>query len=283
MADVQGLVNKIQEDYKSGKLKVPSLPEVAIKINKYVGDPNANTASMARIIQLDPALTAKLIQAANSAIYSGNGQVQDCRTAIARLGMTTTRNMVMSFALGQSFQVGSAIVRDVARNVWQKSSDVAAISYVLARVTMGMVPDKALLAGLVHNIGAIPILHYVAEDPEIRKNRALIYDLVNRLSARLGSLVLRQWSFDEELIGIPQHISDIDYQPEEKVNYVDIVIVAYVHSQFGKEGQDGPKLHEVASFKKLPLFQIGPDASIELLYTAKEEINTLTKMLTSVV
>ncbi|NOY66363.1 MAG: HDOD domain-containing protein [Gammaproteobacteria bacterium] len=283
MEDVRGLVNKIQDDFRAGKLKVPSLPEVAIKINKYVGDPNANTANMARIIQLDPALTAKLLQAANSALYGGNGQVQDCRTAIARLGMETTRNMVMSFALGQSFKVGSAVVKDVARGVWHKSSDVAAISYVLARVTMGMVPDKALLAGLVHNIGAIPILHYAAEDPEIKKNRVLINDLIDRLSGKLGSLVLRQWSFDEALTGVPKEILNNNYQPDEKVNYVDIVIVANVHSQFGKDDKEAPKLHEIASFRKLPLFQIGPDASIELLYTAKEEINSLTKMLTSIV
>lgn len=283
MADVRGLVKKIQDDFRAGKLKVPSLPEVAIKINKYVGDPNANTASMARIIQLDPALTAKLMQAANSALYGGKGKIQDCRTAIARLGMNTTRNMVMSFSLGQSFKVGSAIVKDVARSIWQKSSEVAAISYVLARVTMGMMPDKAMLAGLVHNIGAIPILHYVTEDPEMKKNRPLINELINRLSGKLGSMVLQQWSFDDELIDIPKCISDSNYQPDEKVNYVDIVIVANVHSNFGKDDQVGMRLHEVASFKKMPLFQIGPDASVELVYTAKEEINALTKMLTSIV
>jgi hypothetical protein len=39
---------------------------------------------------------------------------------------------------------------------------------------------------------------------------------------------------------------------------------------------------EIASFRKLPLFQIGPDASIELLCEAQDEINTMTKILTSV-
>jgi len=281
MGDVQQLVNRIQDDFRAGKLEVPSLPEVAIKINKYVGDPNANTASMARIIQLDPALTAKLLQAANSVLYGGKGQVADCRTAIARLGMATTRNMVMSFALGQSFNIGSAVVRDIARTIWNKSSDVAAISYVLARVTMGMMPDKGLLAGLVHNIGAIPILRYVAEFPDLKSNRVLINDLVNRLSGKLGSLVLKQWSFDEELVNIPLEVLNSNYNPEGEADYVDIVIVANVHSQFGKDEQVGPKLHELASIKKLPLFTIGPDASIELLYEAKEEINALTRMLMS--
>jgi HD-like signal output (HDOD) protein len=278
---VQELVTRIQEDFKAGRLKVPSLPEVAININKYVGDPNANIANMAKVIQMDPALAAKLVQVANSALYARHGGVEDCRTAVARLGMTTTRNLVMSFALRQSFQIGSAIVRDIARGTWNKSSEVAAISYVLARVTMGMVPDKALLAGLVHNIGAIPILRYAADYPELKKNRVLINELIQRLAQQLGSLVLKQWSFDSELVDVPRQINNHDYAADQEIDYVDLVIVANMHSQFGKENEDMPVLQDVASFRKLPLFQIGPDASIELLYEAREEINTMTRMLMS--
>ncbi len=281
MQQIQELVTRIQSDFKEGRLKVPSLPEVAIKVNKYVGDPNANMANMAKVIQMDPALAAKLVQVANSALYARGSRVEDCRTAIARLGMKTTRNLVMSFALRQSFQIGSAIVRDIARNTWNKSSEVAAISYVLARVTMGMVPDKALLAGLVHNIGAIPILRYAADYPELSKNRTLINDLIERLGKKLGSLVLQQWSFDSELVEIPSMVNNHDYEPDNDVDYTDIVIVANMHSQFGKEDTDRPVIEDIASFRKLPLFTIGPDASIELLYEAREEINSMTRMLMS--
>jgi HD-like signal output (HDOD) protein len=195
--------------------------------------------------------------------------------------MTTTRNLVLSFSLGQSFQVGSAVVRDIARSTWNKSSEVAAISYVLARVTLGMIPDKALLAGLVYNIGAIPILRYAADYPELKSNRPLINDLINRLANKLGSLVLKQWGFDNSLVEIPRQVNNYQYQADEEINYVDLVIVANLHSQFGKENQQAPALQDVASFRKLPLFQIGPDASIELLYEAKEEINALSRMLMS--
>ena len=279
---VRELVNRIQEDFESGKLKVPSMPEVAININRYIGDPNANIANMSKVIQMDPALAARLVQVSNSAAYAGHSPVDDCRSAIARLGMTTTRNLVMSLALGQSFQIGSAIVRDIARTTWKKSSEVAAISYVLAKVTMGMLPDKALLAGLVHNIGAIPILRYAAEYPDVNKNRVLINELIDRLSSKLGSRVLQQWSFDADSVEIPGQLNNHQYKPDSDVNYVDLVIVANVHSQFGKDNQDGSALLDIASFRKLPLFQIGPDASIELLCEARDEINTMTKILTSV-
>lgn len=282
MQQVKALVNRIQEDFESGKLKVPSLPEVALNINKYIGDPNANIVNMSKVIQVDPALAARLIQVSNSATFAGHSPVDNCRSAVARLGMTTTRNLVMSLALGQSFQIGSAIVRDIARATWNKSSEVAAISYVLAKVTMGMLPDKALLAGLVHNIGAIPILRYVTEFPDLSKNRALINELINRLSSKLGSRVLQQWSFDPDSVEIPAQINNHQYQAEQEINYVDLVIVAHIHSQFGKEGQDSLELKNVASFCKLPLFQANPDASIELICEARDEIDSMMKILTSV-
>jgi HD-like signal output (HDOD) protein len=236
---------------------------------------------MSRVIQLDPAMAAKLIQVANSAMYSGHSKVVDCRTAVARLGMETTRNMVMGLALGDSFRIGSAVVRDIARQTWNKSSEVAAISYVLAKVTMGMVPDKAMLAGLVHNIGAIPILKYATEYTDLKANRSLISELIQRLSSKLGSLVLRQWGFEDDMAEVPRQIGNKDYAPDQELNYVDIVIVADLHSQFGKEQGNMPDLNAVASFRKMPLFRIGPDASIELLYEAKGEINQLTQMLMS--
>ena len=146
---------------------------------------------------------------------------------------------------------------------------------------MGMVPDKALLAGLVHNIGAIPILRYAADFPELKKNRVLINELIERLAQQLGSLVLKQWSFDSELVDVPRQINNHDYAADQEIDYVDLVIVANMHSQFGKEDEDKPVLQDVASFRKLPLFQIGPDASIELLYEAREEINTMMMLMSA--
>jgi HD-like signal output (HDOD) protein len=146
---------------------------------------------------------------------------------------------------------------------------------------MGMVPDRALLAGLVHNIGAIPVLRYAADYPELSKNRTMINDLIERLGHKLGSLVLRQWSFDSELVDIPSLVNNHDYAPDQDVDYTDLVIVANMHSQFGKHDIERPVIEGIASFRKLPLFTIGPDASIELLYEAREEINSMTRMLVS--
>lgn len=280
MGQAQDLVLKIQEEFRSGKLELPSLPEVVVKINKYVGDPDVNLASIAKVIQLDPALSARLIQIANSPLYRRQTSVEDCRTAIARLGLATTRNLVTSFTLQRHFDMKTPVIRDIARTNWQHSSEVAAIAYVLAKLTKGMQPDKALLAGLVHNIGCLPVLRYATEYKELQNNRKLLKEIIDRLGAKLGKAILKHWSFDADMIDIPIELNNNEYRPDENPNYVDIVIVAYLHSQFGKNQQEqATALHEVASFRKLPMFQIGPDASIELLYEARDEISTMMKML----
>jgi HD-like signal output (HDOD) protein len=234
------------------------------------------------MLQTDPAMAARILQVANSPMYRVNHKVDDCRTAVARLGMITTRNLITSFALKRAFNVSSPVLKEIFRKAWQQSSEVAAISFVLSRVTPGMHPDKGMLAGLIHNIGMLPILRYAAEYPEIRKNRELLMAIMKKIGAKLGTMVLRGWSFDDELVEVPGHVGNWEYAPDKPLNYADIVIVAHVHSQFGTDKKyEGPPLSEVESFRKMPLFQMGPDASIELLYEAREEIDMLMSMLSS--
>ena len=77
MSEQQDLLNHILKEYRAGKLKVPGLPEVANKIQAAIRDPNVNATKISKIIQLDPALTARLIQVANSPFYRGSAKVED--------------------------------------------------------------------------------------------------------------------------------------------------------------------------------------------------------------
>lgn len=279
--DRQELVKSILEAYRSGKLEVPGLPEIAFRIRKLVDDPATNAHQVAKVVQMDPALSARLIRVSNSPLFRGSNKVQDCRSAISRMGMKTTRNLVTGFALGQVFKSDSPVVRDVLREVWKQSSYVGAISFVLGKLTPGLLPDRALLAGLVFQIGVLPVLRYAEKYPSLKGDREALREMITLLAPKLGKLVLVSWSFDEELVEIPQNLEQWDYAPDAKVSYVDLVIVARVHSLIGKpEMKAIPPLLEIGSFRKFPISKLGPDASLEVLDEAQEEINELMGMLT---
>lgn len=283
MSEQQELLNHILKEYRAGKLKVPGLPEVTSKIQTAIRDPKVNATQISKIIQLDPALTVRLIQIANSPFYRGNSKVEDCRVAVSRMGHNTIRSIVTSFSIQQVFQSKSAIIRDMLRGIWKQSSHVAAISFVLARLTPDIMPDRAMLAGLVHGIGALPILRYAESYPDLQKNRKMLGLLINKIGGKLGHMVLKSWAFDDELSAIPEQLNNWNYEPDKEANYTDVVIVARVHDYIdtGIMDKEIPPLPEIVSFNKMSFSKLGPDASIELLYEAKEEIEILMNMLGS--
>ncbi|MDH3281711.1 MAG: HDOD domain-containing protein, partial [Gammaproteobacteria bacterium] len=84
-------------------LKLPSLPDVAMKVRIAVEDEHADAARVARVVEADPPIAAKLIKAANSAFSRGQKPVDKTSGAIVRLGTDTTKQLVISFALKDLF------------------------------------------------------------------------------------------------------------------------------------------------------------------------------------
>ncbi len=83
------LAFQLYEDLNSNQL-LPSLPDVAIRVGQAVNHDLADANRVARVIENDPVITAKLIKVANSARYGGRATIDRLPDAIARIGMNTT-------------------------------------------------------------------------------------------------------------------------------------------------------------------------------------------------
>ena len=97
------LYTEIYDDLINDKLVVPSMPEVALKIRHLVEDNDIPVSELARALSTDPAISAKLIKSANGALYHGQPAVDTCARAISRLGLNTTKHLVVSFVLRNLF------------------------------------------------------------------------------------------------------------------------------------------------------------------------------------
>ena len=274
------LIQQILADAKSGKLILPSPPDWLLKVSSAIQSDRRDCTYIARLIQLDPALAARIIQVANSSLYRGASTISDCQHALMRMGLHTARNLVYVFALRQGFKPKSAIIGKRMQAVWDHSRRVAAISAVLARHRRGLDPNRALLAGLVHDIGIFPILQYVDQLPELRQDQERLEHILCRLRSTLGTFVLKQWKFDEELCRIPGEAENWLRDTGHPADYADLVVVAHAHSSFGgAQRYSGPPLLELPAFQKLGLSKQGPEASIQVLEDAKMEIDTVMALL----
>jgi len=220
------------EDLNKNRLVLPTLPEVALKVRDAVENDNANAGDIARIISTDAALSAKLLQVCNSPLYRTRTTVENIQTAVARLGNIQVRNLVSSLVMQQMFQATSDVLDKKMRSIWAHSTSVASISYVLA-LSAGIPKDQAMLAGLIHDIGSLPIIVHAEDIPELRDDEDLLNKVIQKLHTIIGEKILRDWEFPQSLVDVAAQHENLTRDPEGEVDYVDAVIVANLQSYIG--------------------------------------------------
>ena len=223
-------VNELIEDLESGQLQLPTLPEVALRVRDVVDDEDANASQIAEIIAQDAALSARLIQVANSPLYRGRQEIDRLSMVVARLGNKLVRNLVTSQVMKQMFQATNDVVDQHLRAVWEHSVQVAAIARALAGSVPGVMPDQAMLAGLIHDIGTLPILYRAEERDELLETPGLLDQLIARLHTRIGGAILKHWKFPDALVAVAAEHENLERTHEGGPDLVDLVQVANLQS-----------------------------------------------------
>lgn len=273
---VDRFVGELLDDIKHNRLKLPILPEIALKVREAVNDPNAAAATIAKAVSSDASIAARLLQVANSPLYRGTNAISNLQSAIARLGAPLVRNLVTSLILKQLFQTKSPVLKQRMQTLWEHSTHVAAISHVLARKLTRLKPDEAMLAGLLHDIGTLPILMKAENTVELTQDAAALDDLIDKLHAPVGRLILETWKFPAELVTVAAEHENLT-RVSDQVDYTDVVTVANLHSYLGSKHRHAKvKFAEVPAFTKLGLT---PETSVATLEEAAAEMNEVKSLL----
>ncbi|MCW8879541.1 MAG: HDOD domain-containing protein [Kangiellaceae bacterium] len=220
------LIDAITND----RLTLPTLPEVALKIREAVDDPDVTSQALASVIGQDAALAARIIKVANSPLMRGAVVVDNLQLAITRMGIAFVRNLATGLAMEQMFQATHDAVDKRLRDSWEHSLEVASISHVLASNFTRLKPDQATLAGLIHEIGILPILTLAEENPQILEHEAVLDKIISRLHGKVGRAILKAWDFPEELRAEPVGCTDFTRDGGPQADYVDVVTVAKLQS-----------------------------------------------------
>ena len=221
----------IIDDLENDRLPLPTLPEVAIRVRETADDDNASITDVAKIIETDAALSARIVQVGNSALYRGVNPAETVQAAAMRMGLDTVRTLATSLVMKQLFQATHPVVDHYLRRAWKQSTDVAALSAMIAKTSTTLEADSALLAGLTHSIGLSPILVKAENYPDILGNAQLLEKLMYEIYPLVGSQILRNWGFSEALVKVPaEHLNTERNGNNGKADYVDIVQVALLQT-----------------------------------------------------
>jgi HD-like signal output (HDOD) protein len=236
MIDEKAFLESLNEAIDSNRLTLPTLPEVAIQVRDAVEKENSTAKVVSDIIVTDAALSARLLQVANSPLYRGRVQIDSVQMAVTRLGVRLVRSLVVSLIMQQIFQATNDLLDKKFRQVWEESVQIAALSRVLASGLEQLDRDQAMLGGLIHNIGALPVLAMAENHDELLEDADELDRVLAALSPTVGTRILNTWDFPPSLINVTQHFLDLDYQNEGEADYADVVQVARLESLVGKPG-----------------------------------------------
>lgn len=226
---LETVANDLITQIKNDTLVLPSLPEVCLKVRDLAEDVESSIPQLSELIGQDAALAARIIKVANSPLVRTSSEVTDISTAVARLGINFTSNLAMGLAMEQMFQATSDVVDKRMRAIWAQSSEIASICHVMATHYTKLLPDQAMLAGLVHKIGALPVLAYAEEHNALLNDGFALDKLIEKLHPVIGTHILKSWKFPAEVLNVPNQYLKFDRSPE-KVDYADLVQVAVLQS-----------------------------------------------------
>ena len=155
------------------------------------------------------------------------------------------------------------------QQVWQTSNDVAALSYVLAQKKTKLDPEQALLSGIVHNIGALPLvlklntIQALKDDPKIM---SLVADVViPKLYPKAGQLIMQSWHFAPEIIVVAREHLNLARTGTDNIELADIALIAHQLNQLSEFNEETIPEQLVLSpaFKKM--WPSWSAASVELI------------------
>jgi putative nucleotidyltransferase with HDIG domain len=175
------------KDLISGSTRTSSLPEIFIMINEVVNDPTSSFSDIAQVVNLDTALSARLLKIVNSSFYSFPSNIETVTHAIAVIGTEQLHSLALATTIIANFKG----IPDKVLNMnlfWRHSMGVAIIARNLAIHCRESNPERFYLAGILHDIGRLIILENLPDESR---------EIINR-QKESGGIV---WQIEREVLG----------------------------------------------------------------------------------
>lgn len=255
-------VEFITRTMTSGSFRPPMLPVVAEEALRLGEDPDASLRDMIRLIERDSVLAAKFLALANSSMYRGMLPALAVETALTRMGMTATRDVLLFAVLEPLYFNDSRLAREFTRVRTHSLATSQAAALVAEELR---IPSREVtLPALVHDIGTIALLKLVADHaarlPLLFQRRDFLVQVMHDVHTAAGGLVAERWALPRNVyLVISQHHEVLDLAPP----LVRVVAAA----------------DDLASRAGAPGLESPPEGALEAVLGANPRIDSIVKRL----
>ncbi|MDR2177306.1 MAG: HDOD domain-containing protein [Treponema sp.] len=218
---------------------LPQFPENIMMVQKLIGDPKAEMASIARQISMDPALTADLLKIVNSAQYMLAKKVDNIGEAVKLVGIRGIKNLLYSYGTQKILGDDTAD----KKQLWEHSYKTAFYAYNLIKNFKkdNNLLDDVYVGGILHDMGKIifsnvhPDLLNKIKEFSAEKNLppSTFEDLAAGMNhAEIGAQIAEKWNFPENLVTAIRFHHDPSSAPAETKDLVDTVYLANMFCEY---------------------------------------------------
>lgn len=240
--------------------KLPSLPGVVRELMHALSREHPNTQEVAHLLAVDQSLAARALKLANSAYYSQRSRIATVQQAVAVLGFSAIRAIVLGATIYEVFN-NSELEKGYfdATEFWRHSIGAAAAAENLARMADLPNHEDAFTAGLLHGVGLLildqfmqPVMKALQEMVET-ENLTLAEaeeELLGFDHAHLGARLLEQWFLPARIVGAVRFHHYVDMAESDHLPLAACVHVGQIMTRMLGHGNPGepyfPRLHRAA-------------------------------------
>ncbi|QIT56590.1 HDOD domain-containing protein [Aquisalimonas sp. 2447] len=273
------LVQRLLTEIHGNRLELPVMPKIARHLAAM--DEDDDLDKLYRILRLEPSLAGRIIQACNSPAYRRPGHtVTLLSDAIALLGFVTVRQLALAMTLSAPFKVKAPEARKLLAPVWRDSVRVSVVAALIARESAtSLNSERCLLAGLMHQVGHIPIILYSAEEGGAGSGE--LQEALDQVGGMIGREVLSFWGFEEAVAVVPERLQEVTQPQEGQPSIADAVSLARILCDRTRGGKqpEGLPADRYPGTVRLGLDLADPGACATLLERSRSELRELQQAL----
>ena len=195
------LVQSLAADLNKKDIKLPSFPDVVVRIRTALDDPDTTGSDLAKILSVDAVLASRVLILANSAYHNPGGiKIEGLDAAVGRIGFEKVRTAAIAYAVEQLHaSKGLEPLKDELRAAWSFGMRLAAMSEVIAKHCTKLDGDSAFIAGLLNRIGVLYLCTKYTDYPNLLQDAETRKNLIDEWSAPVGESIVANWKFSEEI------------------------------------------------------------------------------------
>ncbi len=253
---------RIQAILASG-IKIPPLPDVLMKIQAMLGDPDVTTSDVARLIRQDGALSGAVFRVVGSPVFGLHAKVETVERAVTLLGIPPTLAILRGISLRAA--LGGDAHNAALEALWHRSGQIAQYTMMAAKLARprGITADQAYTLGMFHDCGlALLVKRMPAYGDLLARGRwteiPAMDHAQNSDHALLGEMVAKNWQLPEAVAQAIRHHHDLkarDLSDATMGLCALLNLACHVHAQAA--GEDDPAWND--GWKEACMARLGLD------------------------